>query len=207
MCSSDLKLLWQGTPSTLEIARRILHVRAVAAYFGLLLGWRLFTGVSEQKSMSDIVLESIPLLLVCMVALGLIALLAWLMARTTLYSITSHRILMQIGVALPLTVNIPFSKIKSADFVRSKNGAGDIVMTVEGLHRLAYIHFWPHVRDLYVKNPQPAMRGLPEVQEVALLFSKALHASSGQPERLLVSSHRSSNQNAITPQSSALATA
>lgn len=201
------KLLWQGAPSTWEIARRILHVRAVAVYFALLLGWRILSGFSDQKTISDIGLESLPLLLVGVSALVLLAFLSWLMARTTLYSITTHRLLMQIGVALPLTVNIPFSKIKSADVVRGKNGSGDIVLTVDGLHRLAYVHFWPHVRSWYVKNPQPAMRALLEVQEVAILFSKALHAAVGQPERLFVSPQTSSFIQPVAPQSAALATA
>ncbi|MFM7084456.1 MAG: hypothetical protein ACKOW3_05575, partial [Hyphomicrobium sp.] len=103
--------------------------------------------------------------------------------------------------------NIPFSKIKTADVVSAKNGTGDIVMKVDGLHRLAYVHFWPHARDLYIKNPQPAMRGLPKVQDVAILFSKALHTAAGQPERLLVSSEISTIPHTLTPQSSALATA
>ncbi len=48
-------------------------------------------------------------------AILILSLLAYLIARTTIYSITSRRVVMRFGVALPMTVNIPFKAIRSAD--------------------------------------------------------------------------------------------
>ena len=53
-------------------------------------------------------------LLVASAAMGLLVLLAWLVARNTVYTITNRRVVMRIGVALTITMNIPFSKIEAA---------------------------------------------------------------------------------------------
>lgn len=178
------ELLWQGSPSSFESARRILHVGVVTLYFGLLLGWRILLDIRDGKESLHILLNSVPLLLSALVAVSLLLLLSWLIARTTVYSITTHRLLMQIGVALPMTVNIPLKKIRSADVLQRSDGSGDIVLSVKDLEHLGYVHFWPHVRSWSVRNPQPSLRALENVEQVATLFSKALHASAGQPERL-----------------------
>ena len=37
-------ILWQGAPNWLTLAEQAFHVRAVAAYFALMLLWRLTAG-------------------------------------------------------------------------------------------------------------------------------------------------------------------
>lgn len=201
------ELLWQGSPSSLETARRVLHLGAVTFYFALLMGWRIFSDIREAKDGLDIFLNSIPLLLAALLALSILGLLSWLIARTTVYSMTTHRLFMQIGVALPMTVNIPFNKIKSADVLQGTNKAGDIALSVENLRRPSYVHFWPHVRAWSFRNPQPAMRALEDVDEVAILFSKALHAAAGQPGRLSLQTQTRSKKGAVVVHTSIAATA
>lgn len=181
-------LLWQGAPSAWAIARRSLHVGLVGIYFGLLLLWRVLTGVQSGSSPSEIAIDSIPLLLAAGLSIGVLALLAYLIGRTTIYSITSRRVVMRYGVALPMTVNIPFTSIKSADVAATGNGSGDIALGVEGLGRLGYFHLWPHARPWHVRSPQPSLRALPDVATASNVLSRALHAASGQPARAAVSS-------------------
>ena len=52
------------------------------------------------------------MLLLALTAIGMLTLLAWLSARATVYSVTSHRVIIKGGVALPVTVNLPFAIAK-----------------------------------------------------------------------------------------------
>jgi hypothetical protein len=177
------QLLWQGSPETWAIARRVFHIGLVAAYFAVLLAWRFATGISDGHTLNEIAVNSIPLLITATAGFALIGLLAYLIARTTIYSITSRRVLMRFGVALPMSLNIPFKAVKNAAVHRCVNGSGDVALEVEGLDRLGFVHLWPHVRAWHVRQPQPTLRGLTEVDQVAGVLSKALHAAAGQPER------------------------
>jgi hypothetical protein len=103
--------------------------------------------------------------LLASVALGLLALTAWLSASTTLYTITDKRIVMRIGIVLTLTFNLPFSRIQAAQIKNSKNGKGNIALDLQGPDRIAYLHLWPHARPWHLKQPQPMLRALPEVAE------------------------------------------
>jgi len=178
-------LLWQGSPAAGALARRVFHIGLVAAYFAVLMAWRLFAGIADGHTLQTIAFDSIPLAITAAAGLAIIALLARLIARTTIYSITSRRIVMRFGVALPMTVNIPFTAIKSADVLQCSDGTGEVALQVDDLGRLGYLHMWPHTRAWHLRQPQPTLRGLPDAQAVATLLSKALHAAAGKPERIL----------------------
>lgn len=177
------QLLWQGSPSAMATARRVLHVGLVAAYFAALLVWRIATGLSDGYTLSQIAFDSIPLLGMAAAAILILSLLARLIARTTIYSITSRRVVMRFGVALPMTVNIPFKAIRSADVALRADGTGDVALEVDDLGRLTYLHLWPHTRPWFVRKAQPSFRALPDAEHVAGLLSRALHAAAGTPER------------------------
>ena len=55
-------------------------------------------------------------------ALGLVALLAWLSARTTVYTLTDQRVVMRIGIVLTLTFNLPLRRIAAAGLRRDADG-------------------------------------------------------------------------------------
>lgn len=176
-------ILWQGSPAAGLVARKVLHVGLIAVYFGLLLGWRVLTGTAEGQPLTEIAFNSIPLLLTAAAGIGLIGLLAHFIARTTIYTITSRRVVMRFGVALPITVTIPFTSIRKADVRDTGAGSGDISLTVEGLGRLGFAHLWPHTRGWYLRKPHPTLRGLADVSTAAAVLSRALHAADGQPTR------------------------
>ena len=92
------QLLWQGSPSASATARRVLHIDWVAAYFAALLTWRLVAGLYDGHTLSQIAIDSIPLLGMSAASIAILAGLASLMARTTIYSITSRRVVMRYGV-------------------------------------------------------------------------------------------------------------
>jgi hypothetical protein len=176
------QLLWQGSPSAAATARQVLHVGLVAAYFGALVLWRLVSGLSDGHALSQIAVDSLPLLGMATAAILILSLLAYLIARTTIYSITSRRVVMRFGVALPMTVNIPFKAIRSADVALRSDGTGDVALEVDDLGRLSYFHLWPHTRAWYVRKAQPSFRAVPDAQNVSSLLSRALHSAAGSPE-------------------------
>ncbi len=77
---------------------------------------------------------------------GVLALIAWVMARETVYTITTHRVAMRIGAALTVTLNLPFRWIGSADLAVHRDGTGTILLNLTGETRLSYLVVWPHVK-------------------------------------------------------------
>jgi len=110
--------------------------------------------------------------------LGLLCLLAWLSARTTLYVVTSRRIVMKVGIALPIFFNIPYSQIASAALRRFNDGTGEIPLALAPGRRIALLHLWPHSRPFHVANPQPALRSIAGVSEVAEALRQAMIAEA-----------------------------
>ena len=108
-------------------------------------------------------------------AVGLIALFAWIVARTTSYTITSRRVVMRVGVAVPMTVNIPFSpdRLRRPPAQRRWH-RGDIPLRVLAGRQLAYPLLWPHSRPWYITKVQPMLRAIPEAAVVAELLARAV---------------------------------
>jgi hypothetical protein len=111
------------------------------------------------------------------VAVGLLALVAWATSRTTVYTVTNKRIVMRIGIALPVTFNLPYAKMIRADLAVRKDGSGDIVTTLVPGERIAYLVLWPHLRPWSVSQPQPALRCIPDARRVGALLGVALSSA------------------------------
>jgi hypothetical protein len=199
---SGEKILWQGAPSAWEIAKRVFHIRAAALYFLLLAVWRVAAYLRGGDSQGALV-AAVSLLPIMLAGLGLLALLAWLCARTSVYTITSKRVVMRIGIALPMAINIPFNVIGAASLRVSPNGAGDIALVPVGAGRMAYSNLWPHVRPWRLGNPQPLLRGLPDVNDVAAVLAKAM--AEALPDARVVIPARGSQRAAQIPADGALA--
>lgn len=178
------RILWQGAPQTLSLARRAFHVTLVAAYFAMLAGWAIATGLSAGDSAASISASSIQLAMVAASAISVLFLLAWLAKRSSTYLITSERVVMRFGVALPITINIPFRFIAAADLKTYRDGTGDIALRLNGGRFLGFIPLWPHVRAWRLAKPEPVLRALPEAKAVAETLTKALVAArlADQPD-------------------------
>lgn len=173
-------LLWQGAPSAAALAWRGLAGRWITAYFGALLTWRLVSGAAEGEDAATLLSAAVWIAGGAGTVLGLIGLYAWLVARTTIYSITSRRVVMRFGVALPVTVNVPFAIVASAGLLRAGDGTGDLVLALDGSDRASYIVFWPHVRPRRYARPEPMMRCLPDAESVGRILAAALAAAARQ---------------------------
>jgi hypothetical protein len=112
-------------------------------------------------------------------ALGGVWTLAWLTARTAVYTVTDRRVVMRIGIVLTLTFNLPLRTLETAAMRQGPDGHGDIVLALKGPDHIAWLHLWPHARPWHLTRTQPMLRALPQVAEVAALLQKAWSAQTG----------------------------
>jgi hypothetical protein len=105
--------------------------------------------------------------------------LAWLTARTAVYTVTDRRVVMRIGIVLTLTFNLPLRTIESAAMRQGSGGHGDIVLALKGPDHIAWLHLWPHARPWHLTRTQPMLRALPQVADVAALLQRAWSAQTG----------------------------
>jgi hypothetical protein len=179
------RILWQGAPRWTCYARNAMHIRWIGCYFAVALLW-MVTDQLARGTGAVAVAEHVGLMTgLAGLALGLLALFAWLVARTTLYTITTRRVVMRIGIALSVTIQIPFKLIETAAVQMSRDGAGDIALTLRKDSRIAYLVLWPHARPWRLATPQPALRGLPDAAAAAETLGGALAALEGQPRRIV----------------------
>ena len=108
----------------------------------------------------------------------MLLLLAWLSSRTTQYTITSRRIIMQFGVALPMTLNIPFRIIGAAALRSYADGSGDIPVAITGDDRVAYLMLWPHVRPWRAARAEPMLRSIEDAKQVSEILARAVVAAA-----------------------------
>lgn len=169
-------IVWQGSPSWRPLARRVFHMHLVASYFAVLISWTLLNVASGHATLGQSLRGMAITLSVGVAAVGLLALFGWLTARATIYTITSRRVVLRFGVALPKCVNVPFSQIAAAGLQVHADGSGDLPLTVTKT-RLGYIHLWPNVRPWRLGAPEPMLRGVADPQLVARTLAAALAAA------------------------------
>ena len=169
-------LLWQGQPGTLAFAIHAFHVRFIIGYFALTTLWRFANMQSTGTDGSEIAAMAGAAALALIVALGLVTGLAWAMARATVYTITSKRIVLRYGVAIRKYVNLPFDQIVSADMRRYGKDKGDVVLSLSATGGVGYLKLWPHVRPMRFLKPQPMLRSLDGVSAVAATLAGAIRA-------------------------------
>jgi len=168
------RILWQGSPAWRPTALRTFHVGKVAIYFAALLAWGVLDAMLDGASAVAAMLGMGRLLPIALIALTVLGVLSWVVARTTIYTITTHRVVMRFGIALPMAVNFPFRLVAGAAVKAWPDGAGNIPLQLREGARVGYFVMWPHVRPWHLASPQPMLRGLNDVQKVAAILAKAL---------------------------------
>ncbi|MBK7659801.1 MAG: PH domain-containing protein [Betaproteobacteria bacterium] len=176
-------LLWQGSPRAFPLARRLFHVVPLAGYFAILAAWSAGNAwMAGENALGILAAILFPAALGAL-ALGILALVAWLMARTTVYTITDRRLVLRVGVVLSVTFNIPFGSVASAGLRLHADGTGDLPIALAGDDRIAYLHLWPHARPWRFARPEPMLRCVPEGERVATILAEAILASQGAAVR------------------------
>lgn len=177
-------LLWQGAPHWWGLARRVFHVPLVALYFLALAGWRAATSLSGGGDAGAALTSALWTLPLAGVALALLMGLAWLNARTTVYTITTRRVIMRFGAALTKAINIPFAIIESAALKADRGLEGDLALKLCPPNKIAYLLLWPHARPDRLRAPEPTLRCLANAQAAAAVLAEALRKAHDQKHAL-----------------------
>lgn len=170
-------MLWQGAPLWRRLAVTAFHVRVVAAYFLLLIAWAFLTGYGVESNKA-LTLTISWLVTGGLVAVGIFLLAAWATARNAIFTITTRRVIVQFGVVLRMTFNLPFKAIERASLKVGKGGSGDIVLTLTPDSSVNYVAMWPFVRPWRFEHAEPMLRCLPDVAKVAELLGDAMAAAA-----------------------------
>ena len=190
------RILWHGRPQWISLARRAYRADFVSSYFVALAVWN-FVSVAPDAGLGAAVTVVAKTLGLAAIALALIGLLAYASARTTLYVVTTRRLVFKIGVALPIFINLPFTQVMSAAARIHGDGTGDIPLSISPGRRIAYFALWPHARPLQYRNPQPTLRCVSNAASVAEALSCALKEAAGQRESALRPGTQSPEEPAI----------
>jgi len=173
------RVLWAGTPSARALSFEVFHIRAVAIYALVILVWRFSVTLYDGGTVGAAMANTAFVGLIFLIGIALLGVLAWATARSTRYTITTKRVVMRIGVALTMSVNLPFRQITSADYRAGPFGTGSIALTLAANGKLGYAALWPHVRPFHLSRPQPMLRGIRDGEAAARILGTALAASRG----------------------------
>ena len=177
------KLRWQGSPGAWSLAGHALHVRKVAIYFALLIGWVIAAGIHDGMSLAELGFPLSMLALCGSAAVGTLVALGWASARGAIFSITDKRIVVRFGVALPLTLNVPLKLIDEVAVRRYRDGSGDIPLKLSDNNTLSWVVLWPFVRPWRLREPEIMLRSLPEADTVVGLLGELLRQNDPQVAR------------------------
>ncbi|WP_299685035.1 photosynthetic complex putative assembly protein PuhB [uncultured Tateyamaria sp.] len=179
------QILWQGRPDTWALARESLNVNWVAGYFAILAAWR-FVSVVDLMPMGQAIGAMVPFAILGVIVYGLLLGIAYVQARCTMYTITTSRVAMRIGAALTLTLNLPYRELGNAALDLRKSGTGTIAFDTLGETKLSYLVIWPHARPWRFGKTQPALRCIPDAQNVASILAEAAEARVSTPQVMRV---------------------
>ena len=177
------RLLWRGAPDWRVLLRSGFHFNKFALYFGVLVAWRAVATLADGGSTGAALATTFWTVPLAALALGFIAGLAWLVARTAVYTITDRRVVMRVGIVLTVTFNLPLRRIEAARLHATAGRSGDIALALNAEDRIGYLHLWPHVRPWRLARTEPTLRALPQAEQVALVLADALAQSVVVPVR------------------------
>lgn len=176
-------IVWQGAPDASAFARSVLRIQYIAGYFFVIAAWKFGTALYDGKIFSDALASASAIVLAGVFVLLLVRWYARAVHKSTVYTITNRRVVMRIGVALPVTFNLPYAQVENASFKSLVGKSGNIVLDLKEHTKISWAVLWPHVRPWHLAQPQPALRAIPDIEDVARLLSRQLHAFHNKPLR------------------------
>ncbi len=174
-------ILWQGRPDQRAFARRALHLPGLAAYFGVLVLARIVSVLMAGASLPVTAMDALWFIVPSLLVIGIALVFAWGVVRTTAYTITNRRVVMRFGIALSMTVNLPYTLVASAAAKLHADGSGDVSLALLKPHRVSYMFFWPHARPWHLLRPEPTLRGIADAGAVAQILARALAGAASVP--------------------------
>ncbi|MBE7217474.1 MAG: PH domain-containing protein [Caulobacteraceae bacterium] len=173
------RVLWQGAPDWRALAVRAFHVRLAA---GLMLAMGAASGISAAAAhLSNArVAAAIAGPMIAGGALaGVLLFAAWINARVSIYTVTTRRVILRVGLAIPLVVNLPFRELAGVSLAEHPDGVGDVALAAsKEARRLNALMLWPHIRPGRWNRPEPTMRCLRDAPRAATVLVGAMRAAA-----------------------------
>lgn len=170
------QVLWQGAPVWRSVARRVFRVPVVAGYFVLLTLVDMAIIRAHEGPGWPAAAASVPTVLSGGACVLVLLALSWGVGRTTSYILTTERVILQFGMALPATLSIPLHRIAASSARLRRDGTGDIALHLKERGGLGFAKLWPHVRPWRFRAPEPMLRDLPHAGALTPLLCRALAA-------------------------------
>ena len=170
------EVIWRCEPEWRSLARRVFHVRKVMLYFAVILAYSVGNKLLSGAAFAEVVSAATWQITLAAATMAILYYLAWLYARTTVYTITSERLVMRFGVALTMVVTIPWSKITKVDLLTHGDGTGDLAFTVDPEKRMSYLLLWPQVRPWKFAPVTPSVRCISDAETLATKLADVLNA-------------------------------
>ena len=175
----DEFIVWQGSPDVGALAASAFHIKKLVIYFLLLIVACAWPALETQAG-AMAVLQAIKWIApLSLLGLASVWLMAYMTSRTTVYTLTNKRVVMRLGIVLTVTFNLPLKQIASSDVRLLESGFGDITLALQGSDRIAWVHLWPSVRPWRISKPEPTLRAISDVQEVAVKLRDAWTQATG----------------------------
>ena len=174
----DEAVVWQGHPSWRLLARDVFHLRLLVAYLAFLVGLDAYQAWAKAIPLEKALHDSVPLAVIIAALFANVVGIAWLSARNTRYTITTRRVILAYGIALPATLAIPHGRIKKIEFALGTRHHGDIALSLEAGDHMPYLKLWPHARPWRLAHPQPMLRCVPQAAIIAGLATRAVAATA-----------------------------
>ena len=171
------RVLWEGRPVWRALARDALHVRLVALYLAVMLIWSVADNRAAGLGPAEAALAMLPALLMDLAVLAAFAGFAWALARTTRYTVTTERCVIEYGIALRATVSVPWRRIAAGSIALASDGTGSIPLTLKPGPGINALKLWPHVR-VRAYRAEPTLRCVMDAERVGALVAQAARAAS-----------------------------
>lgn len=173
-------VLWQGAPDWIQLAFDAFKIGWVGTYFAVLILWRCIDGILRGIDPAAAIATAVLVTPMAILAIAILGVLAWINSRSTVYTITNHRVVMRFGAALTKAINIPFKIIESASANTKPDGRGDVAIKLIAPNKIPMLLLWPHVRPKTMRQPQPAFRSLKDAATCAPILAEALRLAHDQ---------------------------
>ena len=161
-------------PEWRALARHALHLHGLAAYLAILVASVGVAGAVRGETARTVATHTALAAAVAAVPVGLAVVYAWLAARNAAYTITNRRVVIRLGVAVQMTLNLPFAQIDGANLAAHSDGTGDIALQMtKGAKGLGWVIMWPHARPWHLAQAQPMLRAMPDATQAGQILARA----------------------------------
>ena len=160
-------LLWSGQPKPSGFARRVFHLKALGAYFAIIVGFTTIGTLASDAETYMLLGTFVWQLSLGGIVLTILSLLGHFYAKSTIYALTNKRFVIRSGLALPSVIAIPISKLQSAGIRTHSDKTGDIVLLPEKGLKVYWLLLWPSVRTFEWSRVQPLLRSVEKPEVVA----------------------------------------